>query len=135
MLSRSALIAVCLLTVSVNLLAADAASPDLEAKTDNGATVRIFSQLSPLEINVMHSWLIEISDQNSIPVSNAEITVIGGMPDHDHGLPTLPLITEQVENGVYLLEGVRFHMPGRWQIIVSIQIDNRDDRAVIDFQL
>ena len=42
--------------------------------------------------------------------------LIPGMPDHDHGLPTQPQVTSRLENGDYLLEGVRFHMPGKWQL-------------------
>lgn len=135
MLFRLALFAVLLLSAPLSVLAADTAEADLSGLTESGISISIFSQLSPLQINQIHSWMIELRDSDNAPLGNATLSVVGGMPEHDHGLPTQPQITAEPQTGVYLLEGVRFHMPGKWQLIISIQTGDRQHRAVIDFQL
>ena len=119
-MSLRSLLLAALVPVMATAAAPRQHAPDMEATTATGGTVRIFSQLSPLQINRIHSWHIAITDADGEPVSEARIAVTGGMPDHDHGLPTQALVTAEIEPGIYLLEGMRFHMPGRWQIQVSI---------------
>ena len=57
------------------------------------------------------------------------------MPEHDHGLPTQPEVTMRLYNGDYLLEGVRFHMQGHWELQIEFQYAGVDDTAIIDFDL
>lgn len=108
---------------------------DLIGDTGDGYTIEIFSKLSPIQINQIHSWLIDIKDSAGNAVDNVDITVTGGMPEHDHGIPTSPQITGRDSAGLYLLEGVRFHMPGKWQLVITLDIENNKHIAVIDFQL
>ena len=115
--------------------AVESTMPDLVGTSGDGYSVKIFSQLSPLEINRIHSWYIEITGVDSTPVSNAQITVTGGMPDHDHGLPTQPQVTEEVGDGTYLLEGMRFHMPGKWQIVIDFRVGDQVHSTSIEFSL
>ena len=44
----------------------------------------------------------------------AAITVDGGMPQHGHGFPTRPRVTRDLDDGTYLLEGMKFSMTGWW---------------------
>ena len=104
-----------LLTLVISQIALAAEEPDLEMTTANGYRLHIHSQLQPLGINQIHSWLLELSNSAGA-VSDASISVEGGMPEHNHGLPTQPQVTEEIEPGVYLIEGIRFHMPGPWQM-------------------
>ena len=78
------------------------------------------SDNEPMAINTMHSWVVHLQTAEGAPVEDAEITVVGGMPDHDHGLPTAPRVTENLGAGDYLLEGMKFHMNGRWEIVFTI---------------
>ena len=50
------------------------------------------SQLNPIVINQMHSWTLHIDNANGMAVTDAEISVGGGMPQHNHGLATAPSI-------------------------------------------
>ena len=36
------------------------------------------------------------------------------MPEHGHGFPTVPEVTEYLGDGKYLVEGLKFSMPGWW---------------------
>ncbi len=107
---------------------------DADAETwrsDRGLfEVRIESSLQPIAINQMHSWTLYL-DSEGTAVSGAELTVTGGMPEHDHGMPTRPRVTEEVAAGVYRLRGMRFHMAGQWEIVVEIDAGGRRDTVTI----
>jgi len=87
------------------------------------------------EINRMHSWILHVEDAAGVPVEGAEIEVEGGMPQHDHGLPTQPRITEELGNGDYRLDGMRFHMGGYWEIIVRITTDSGTSTVILALRL
>ena len=110
-------------------------APDITAETANGWIIHVHSDISPIRINEMHSWHIKVLDSKSEPVSNASISVEGGMPDHDHGLPTRPRITSEIAPGTYLLQGVRFHMPGTWRCTFVITAGTRQEIGLAEFEL
>ena len=93
------------------------------------------SELQPIVINRIHRWTLIVTDQEGKPVEGATITVDGGMPVHDHGLPTEPRVTRELAPGQYLLEGLRFHMAGNWQIVVTIESGDMRDTVVIGLEL
>ena len=78
------------------------------------------SELSPIVINRIHAWIIHVESVDGEPVNGATISVTGGMPLHNHGLPTAPQMTAALGNGDYRLDGLRFHMSGDWQLTVTI---------------
>ncbi|MCG8412815.1 MAG: FixH family protein [Pseudomonadales bacterium] len=122
----------CLSSYSVNSIAQDR---PLETETRAGNLLQVNSLLDPIEINRIHSWEMTLLTADNQPIQNATISVAGGMPDHDHGLPTLPQVTREISAGRYLIEGIRFHMPGRWEINFSIETDAGTDIATLDFSL
>lgn len=97
--------------------------------------VQAAPQLEPLVINRMHAWVLRLETADGRPVENADVTVDGGMPDHDHGLPTAPRVTGETEPGLYLVEGLRFHMNGAWELTVTIDAAQGRDTAVLRFAL
>lgn len=129
------LIALSLLLTLCSANAADVRLPDLSGVTDNGLKIEIYSELSPLSINQIHSWHVRVLDRDDEILELEELNVFGGMPEHDHGLPTQPEVTTRLSNGDYLLEGVRFHMQGHWQLQVELQLNGVEDTAIIDFDL
>ena len=92
------------------------------------------SQLEPIAINRMHSWTLSVTDGNGQPVSGASITIKGGMPQHNHGLATQPTIESSGE-GEYLLQGLRFHMMGYWELELTIDSGNAKDTVTIPLEL
>ena len=88
--------------------------------TEDGAfQVTVSSNLDPLSLNEIHSWTVHVETAGGEAVENAEIAVDGGMPEHNHGFPTAPEITEE-SGGDYLLEGVKFSMAGWWELKLDI---------------
>ena len=98
-------------------------------------SVSFDSALDPIEINRIHSWLLHIETVDGQSLQNAEISVDGGMPAHAHGLPTQPRVVANIGEGNYRLEGMRFHMPGIWEITITIEANGTTDRVVIALEL
>lgn len=111
----------------------------LGTTTPKGLTIEFDSELKPLEINKIHSWLIRLNNAQGKVVSDAKIEFSGGMPEHNHGLPTQPQVTTEIAPGIYVLEGVRFHMQGAWRLELKLEWNNEgkstSDSAIIDFNL
>jgi len=78
------------------------------------------SQVEPLPLNRIHSWVLHVETSDGKPVEKAVIKVDGGMPAHNHGLPTQPAVTE-MGNGDYLVQGIKFSMNGHWELWFEIQ--------------
>ena len=103
--------------------------------TNQDSALEIYSQLDPLAINIIHSWELVLHTAAGAPLSGARMSVVGGMPDHDHGLPTSPIVTGEITPGRYLLEGVRFHMPGRWLLTFDVISDQGSESATLELRL
>ena len=97
--------------------------------------LRYESDLVPIEINRIHAWTLRVETAAGQPVSSASIGVEGGMPDHDHGLPTAPRVTRDLGGGAYLLEGVRFHMSGAWVVRFAINAPAGEDVVVVMLEI
>ena len=128
---------ICFATL-VLLLQAGAlvADPGQEWSSRRGIyTISFEAELDPIEINKIHSWVLSVRTSNGDPVTTAEISVLGGMPLHDHGMPTRPRVTEYLGEGRYRLEGMRFHMNGHWEVSVTVKADGKVDTAVLALDL
>ena len=110
-------------------------SATFSLKTNQDSALEIFSQLDPLAINTIHSWELVLHTADGAPLIGAQMSVVGGMPDHDHGLPTSPIVTREITPGRYLLEGMRFHMPGRWLLTFDVISDQGRESATLEFRL
>lgn len=97
--------------------------------------LRYESRLEPIPINRMHAWVLHLETAAGEPVTGATITVEGGMPAHDHGLPTEPRITGELGDGAYLLEGLRFHMNGAWEITIRLRAGDERDVVIVPLRL
>ena len=123
--------------ISFVFLAPDAMAQDDETWTsDDGRFIVSFeSELQPLAINKIHNWILHIVDSDGETISNAQLVVSGGMPQHNHGLPTSPAVTAALEDGDYKVEGIRFHMRGYWEIRISIEAGTTHDIVIIALTL
>jgi len=128
----SLIVVTALLFATSDGVAQETASSD----SDNGKFVVSYTtELQPLSINKIHDWIIHVESANGNPIDGATITLVGGMPVHDHGLPTLPLATQNLGEGNYLVEGMKFHMNGWWQVTISIVSGDDSDSVTFDLQL
>ena len=95
-------------------------------------TVTIRPLVEPPRINQLHAWDIAITDAAGTPVPDARIAVGGGMPQHYHGFPTAPRVTENLGAGHYRLDGVKFSMSGWWEIKLDIVAPQGGDQIVFN---
>lgn len=93
------------------------------------------SQITPLVVNELHSVKLRITTADDTPVTGAEISISGDMPAHGHGLPTEPEVTEELGDGYYLVEGVKFSMPGLWLIVIEIKAGDMTDGVSFNLNL
>lgn len=109
----------------------------LDSKTtENGHfTVSAISRLDPVVINETHAWTLHIETADGSPVTDADIAIDGGMPEHNHGFPTAPSVTENLGEGDYLLEGMRFNMGGVWVLTLEISSGDQSDTVTFEFEL
>lgn len=87
----------------------------------------------PVVINQMQNWTVRVTQANGKPLEQASFRIEGGMPQHNHGLPTRPQVTQNLGHGSFLLEGMRFNMPGAWELTLFIQSGKLKDS--VNFQL
>jgi hypothetical protein len=93
------------------------------------------SDLGTVPVNQMQSWTLHIETAEGMPVENATVTVDGDMPQHGHGLPTLPQVTRYLGNGDYKVEGLKFHMPGWWVMDFVVSADGHTDQVRFNMML
>lgn len=125
-------------TVSLALATACAAPPDnldtslTRATLDKKFVVTLQQPAKPAAINEIHSWQFKLTTAAGLPVEHARIAVDGGMPQHGHGLPTRPQVSQESVNGNYLIEGMKFSMTGWWEIKLAIQSDAGNDKVTFN---
>ena len=73
----------------------------------------------------LESWLLTLKTKTGASVERAAIAISGGMPQHNHGLPTSPQVTDYLGDGRYRIEGVKFTMSGWWQLRFAISAGRR----------
>lgn len=94
--------------------------------------VTLHALADPITINRMHAWEIRLRSPSGEAVQGARISVDGGMPQHGHGFPTQPRVTKELGDGRYLLEGMKFSMPGWWEIKLKLATASGEDEVTFN---
>jgi hypothetical protein len=98
-----------------------ARGPRWEALSDEGRyRVVLEPESGAPRTGPLHAWVVSVSLPDGSPVEPTRLTVGGGMPQHGHGFATAPRVTRPLGDGRYLVEGVKFHMPGEWTFQIGI---------------
>jgi hypothetical protein len=94
----------------------------LTRPTEKLAYVVAMKPMDPqVAINRLHAWEIRVTDAAGVPVPHAQIAFDGGMPQHGHGFPTSPRVTQELGDGRYRLDGMKFSMSGWWEMKLTIE--------------
>lgn len=133
------LVALAIGFLSVVFLTAPAApGPDL-ARSKNSAkglyALSIAPEAGEPRQGELHAWVVTVNTRQGAPVEGAAISVGGGMPEHAHGLPTSPEATVYLGDGRYRIEGVKFSMPGWWQLKLGVSAPAGADEATFNLVL
>jgi hypothetical protein len=123
------------------LLFANAAWADCPLDLGRGAGWVVFSDHymvafhpEPLQIEVGQpfSLLFNICTKSNEP---AELVAVDAqMPEHRHGMNYRPTIVA-VGDGRYRVDGMVFHMPGRWELSIDVRAGEESERLTHDFIL
>lgn len=73
-------------------------------------------------------------DNHSRPAADTELLVRGWMPEHEHGMSLVPEV-HPLGGGRFAVEGMLFHMPGRWQLEVDVRRNGAAERATFEIQV
>jgi hypothetical protein len=68
------------------------------------------------------------------PAENVVLEMEAVMPGHGHGMNTHPRVAP-LAPGRFLVSGLRFHMPGRWEMHFDVVRDGVLERAQLDIAL
>ncbi|MER8631290.1 FixH family protein [Mesorhizobium opportunistum] len=114
------------------------ARPDVSRtrNSDNGLFTASFSpERGVVRQGELESWLLTLKTKAGAPVEGAAIAISGGMPLHNHGLPTSPQATDYLGDGRYRIEGVKFTMSGWWQLHFAISATAGSDTVLFNVVL
>ncbi len=89
----------------------------------------IFSCLKKPYVGDFQSCQLQIK-QGDKEISDAKVSIEGGMKMHGHGLPTSPKISSIDASGRYEIEGLEFSMPGDWVIGFRISANQQTDQTI-----
>jgi hypothetical protein len=67
-------------------------------------------------------------------VSPESVRLDAHMPEHRHGMNYAANVVP-VPGGGYRADGLLFHMPGRWEIMVDVRSQGKTDRIVRSMQI
>lgn len=103
--------------------------------SDQGLYTAKIETEQPMRARKMQSLRLLIEDSSGKALKDAAIDVDGGMPQHGHGLPTLPRVISTAENGIYEIQGVRFSMGGWWELKLAIATPAGDDSITFNIDI
>ena len=107
----------------------------LSHASDHGLySVTIAPGVDPVPVGQLHSWTVAVTMPDGTP-TEAEIVFDGGMPQHGHGLPTMPKVMGENAEGHTIIGGVRFNMPGWWELKVRLDGAAGEDTATFNIAL
>lgn len=95
----------------------------------------VLEPAGPLRLRQLQKVAVRIADAAGKPIEGAYISIDGGMPEHRHGLPTQPRMTQALGGGVYEIEGVRFSMGGWWELRLAIESPAGADNVTFNLSL
>jgi hypothetical protein len=63
------------------------------------------------------------------PAGTALVRADATMPEHRHGMNYRPSV-KPLGDGRWRVEGLMFHMPGRWELQLDVRADGRSERLL-----
>lgn len=119
-------------TLACSFVLASGASAELVSGSGDVFKLQTHSHLADMPVRNFVEVEFTLTDTENMPVTGAKIRLSGGMRAHGHGLPTRPLV-EELEVGRYIVKGLKFSMPGAWELQFDIEIDGYTEQIRLNF--
>lgn len=124
------------------LVGTSAAAPPCEAPLSFGAPGRLESsdvvvlfRTVPSPIEIGQHFTVEALVCPTPPIGVAAgFMVDARMPEHRHGMNYRARVFRKPD-GLYVAEGLLFHMPGLWQLMFDVERGGRMERLTADIDL
>ncbi len=118
------------------------AAPPCEAPVGFGAPRRLESsdvvvlfRTVPSPIEIGQHFTVEALVCPTPPIGAAAgFMVDARMPEHRHGMNYRARVFRKPD-GIYVAEGLLFHMPGLWQLMFDVERGGRMERLTMDIDL
>ncbi|MFN0216978.1 MAG: FixH family protein [Saprospiraceae bacterium] len=96
---------------------------EFEGQTADGRyKVSIMPVPEPIPFNALFALNLKVDKTDGGTLqAGTQILVDASMPAHKHGMNTVPIVQPGDAPGSYVVQGMLFHMTGRWEIAVKIQ--------------
>jgi hypothetical protein len=134
--SRIAALALCAIAASPACAIEDcvAALGAQQAWMAEGDGVRVAFVARPMPVPLNQHFTLELAPCGDARDASS-LQLDADMPAHRHGMNYRAMVAP-LRDGVYRAQGLMFHMPGRWRVIVDVVVDGRARRATreIDVQ-
>lgn len=129
------LVSWCITVAAVAAPAADNRVPG-EARVTHKGLYRITVEApTPVPTNRFQAWSIAVTAADGKPLSEAALAVSASMPQHGHGMLVQPRVSRQPGSGKFRVEGLKFHMPGYWEMNLTVTTAGRTDDLMIALDL
>jgi len=80
-----------------------------------------------------NAWTVAVADLAGSPQAGCTISATVFMPEHGHGSPVAPTVSETETAGEYTLAGVDLFMPRLWEVTLRATCAQGEDSAVFAF--
>jgi hypothetical protein len=107
-------------TASEDGAEAESIAEPLELSEQGLYQIALRPAVDPIPLGQLHDWILHVETLQGAVFTPSLLTIDGGMPQHKHGFVTDPRVTRELGKGDFLVEGVKFHMPGEWTINIRI---------------
>jgi hypothetical protein len=107
---------------------------DTQQRVESPNTVVLYHTVPP-DIAVGQQFAVEAvvcSTKEAGPASG--LGVDAQMPEHRHGMNYRPRVSRRPD-GVFVAEGMLFHMPGQWQLRFDVQRGDKTERLSSDIEV
>ncbi|MEP1206818.1 MAG: FixH family protein [Rhizobiaceae bacterium] len=101
----------------------------LRLTTKQAVPVEIFARLEPITVSQPFDLTLTLCD--APPGGIGRIEVDAWMPKHKHGMNYSPSV-QQAAAGHYDVSNMVFHMPGLWQLRVSLAVEDQRSTHLLD---
>lgn len=108
------------------------------AVASNAGTYRVVYHSLPTpiprgEVYALEVWVFDGADATH-PLTDVVLTVDAAMPEHQHGMNRRPVVHARAGGG-FQVEGLLFHMPGRWELYFDVTRGAITERAQASVEL